>query len=183
LHNPKTIAFVVFTGGEDVTPSFYKEEPHQTTCNNLRRDMQEQQIFELALKRNIPMVGICRGSQFLCAMSGGKLVQNIRGHGGNHNVRTIDGRLISVTSTHHQMQLPPVGATVIAWAEPSLSNIYEGITPHKDIMLPEREYDCVYYPQTRALGMQYHPEYMSENSEGFLYCQELVEEYILKSPE
>ena len=125
------------------------------------------------------MAGICRGAQFLCAMAGGKLVQNITGHGGSHPVRTNDGRLISVTSTHHQMQLPPISAEVIAWAEPKRSKVYEGWTPHEGIMRPDCEYDCVYYPNIRALGMQYHPEFMSESSDGFKFCGEITKAYLL----
>ena len=172
---PDEVVLVVFTGGSDVTPSYYGEKANPHTYNNPPRDEAERKVFLLAasLKKNI--VGICRGSQFLCAMSGGKLVQHVTHHGGNHNVRTDDGRLIEVSSTHHQMQLPPEDAVPIAWAEPKRSTCYEG-PPGVEYEV-DREHDVVWYPETNSLGMQYHPEYMDKESQGFKYCQEIVERF------
>lgn len=172
---PESISLVVFTGGEDVTPSLYGEEKHPSTYHSVSRDKFEQAVFEKSIKLKKPIVGICRGSQFICAMSGGKLVQNISGHGVNHDLKTDDDRTIRVTSTHHQMQLPPKNAEPIAWAEPRRSTFYEG-APGVNYK-PELEYDVVWYPSVNALGMQYHPEYMASNSEGFLYSQELVRRF------
>lgn len=178
--NPDSICLAVFTGGCDVTPKLYNEEKHRTTYDDPQRDMFEKAIFTRLLKLGIPMVGICRGSQFLCVVSGGKLVQNLNGHTSWHMLKTNDNRTIKVSSTHHQMQLPPVSAEIIAWADPKLSKIYEGWTPTNGILTPEREYDCVYYPNTNSLGMQYHPEFMSTDSEGFQYSIELTKKYLFR---
>lgn len=173
--DPKSVALVVFTGGEDVDPKVYGEARNPKTYCNPHRDAEEMAIFKRARELNIPIVGICRGSQFLCAMAGGKLVQHLVGHSQYHNVRTDDGRLIMVSSTHHQMQLPPKDAIPLAWAEPRLSKVYEG--PAGVNYEPELEYDCVYYPNINAIGMQYHPEYMDSDTEGFQYAGELVKRY------
>ena len=104
--NPDDVILVVFTGGHDVTPAFYGEQANPQTGNLQARDVQEAAIFDKAVKLKKNIAGICRGSQFICAMSGGKLVQHVTNHGGNHNVRTDDGRLIEVTSTrHHQAEV------------------------------------------------------------------------------
>jgi gamma-glutamyl-gamma-aminobutyrate hydrolase PuuD len=169
------IVLVVFTGGADVTPALYGEKANPRTGNSPQRDEFEAKVFKRALELGKNMAGICRGSQFLCAMSGGKLVQHITGHGGNHDVRTDDGRLIQVSSTHHQMQLPPDNAVPVAWANPARSTCYEG-PPGVDYH-PDREHDVVWYPTTKGLGMQYHPEFMPQDSEGFKYCIELVKRF------
>ena len=175
------VQLVVFTGGQDVSPGYYGEKPHHTTCSSIRRDIREKIVFEWALEHKLPIAGICRGAQFLCAMAGGKLVQNITGHGRNHALKTNTGRMLNVSSTHHQMQLPPTSAIVAAWADPSLSDRYEGdISSWDGIMRPDREYDCVFYPNINAVGMQYHPEFMDEDSDGFKFCGELVRSYLLK---
>jgi GMP synthase-like glutamine amidotransferase len=95
----------------------------------------------------------------------------------SHNIKTDDDRIIRVTSTHHQMQLPPDNedADIIAWAETPLSDCYEG-APGVNYE-PEVEADCVFYHNTRALAMQYHPEFMDTDSEGFQYAGELVERF------
>jgi len=173
--DPEAIALVVFTGGEDVTPSFYGAEANPRTYNNPRRDAFEKKVFDRAVELGLPIAGICRGSQFLCAMSGGKLAQHITHHGGSHPIVTDDGREIDVTSTHHQMQMPPEEAIPIAWADPRRSKVYEG--EPGELLEPDREHDVVWYPHTNALGMQYHPEFMEKDSEGFLYSRELIERF------
>ena len=173
--DPKAVVLVVFTGGADVSPALYGAKANPKTGNWEDRDKMEKKVFEQVRELEIPIAGICRGSQFICAMSGGKLVQHITGHHGSHNVTTDDGRDIQVSSTHHQMQLPPDGAEPIAWAEPKRSDVYEG--EPGELLEPDREHDVVWYPHTKALGMQYHPEFMSEDSEGFLYSQELIERF------
>jgi len=54
------------------------------------------------------MVGICRGSQFLTVMSGGRLFQDVSGHAimGTHLIKFKDGSSLGITSTHHQMMNP-----------------------------------------------------------------------------
>lgn len=172
--------FAIFTGGEDVSPALYGEPVGMYTSYSEHRDKREKEIFEELLFEKVPMLGICRGSQFLCVMSGGKLAQHVKNHanGNQHDIKTDDDRIISVTSTHHQMQLPPNDAKVIAWAYPRLSQVYLN-GDNKPIDDVPYEYEAVYYPNTNALGCQWHPEFMQDTDEGFLYCQELVQKYLL----
>ncbi len=71
---------VCFTGGEDVNPSLYGHEKHPTTYFSIFRDTKERSYFEKALDMGIPMVGICRGGQFLNVMSGGEMYQDVSTH-------------------------------------------------------------------------------------------------------
>ena len=52
---------VVFTGGEDVTPSLYGCKKHRTTRSNLDRDKREQDIFNKINPKKQVCLGICRG--------------------------------------------------------------------------------------------------------------------------
>ena len=62
----------LFTGGQDVDPQLYGEamEPF---CGELcpARDALEQELLRQALERDKPILGICRGIQFLNAALGG----------------------------------------------------------------------------------------------------------------
>ena len=64
----------LFTGGQDVDPQLYGEamEPF---CGELcpARDALEQELLRQALERDKPILGICRGIQFLNAALGGTL--------------------------------------------------------------------------------------------------------------
>lgn len=164
---------VLFTGGEDVSPDLYHEAVGKYTQNNPRRDIAEQIIFEYCFANKKPMIGVCRGSQFLCVMAGGKLVQHISGHGGrNHEVETIDGRSFFVSSTHHQMQLPPVGAKLMAWSKEKLSKTY--LDGNNEELNIQTEVEAVYYPNINAFAVQYHPEFMHWGEDGVQYFLEQI---------
>jgi GMP synthase-like glutamine amidotransferase len=179
-HDPESIALVVFTGGADVSPSLYGEEAATATHCVPRRDIYESISFQRAKTLNLPMVGICRGSQFLNVMAGGKLCQHLDGHNIWHDMTIIGNRNFEVSSTHHQMMLPPPDAKVIGWSTRKRSYVYLGEGNKALKPTPKIEYEVIYWPNLRAIGMQYHPEAMQENSRGFRFAAELVKKYLLE---
>lgn len=69
---------ILLSGGEDVHPLFYGEPP-LTKLQTLspERDRWELELFKQAMKKNIPLLGICRGSQIINVALGGTLYQDI----------------------------------------------------------------------------------------------------------
>lgn len=67
-----------FTGGVDVDPALYGAEKHEK-CGELHplRDSLEKMAFEKALASGKPILGVCRGAQFINVMLGGALYQDI----------------------------------------------------------------------------------------------------------
>jgi gamma-glutamyl-gamma-aminobutyrate hydrolase PuuD len=152
---------VVFTGGADVSPELYGEkltDAHPKTRFNKSRDNRDMQLYADALQMRIPMVGICRGAQFLHVMNGGKLYQDVDGHQTSHSIRTADNLTIdAVTSTHHQMVMSNDRMVVLATARQSTERwidkrVSERSAKHDDI-------EAFLYPETLCLGIQGHPEY------------------------
>jgi gamma-glutamyl-gamma-aminobutyrate hydrolase PuuD len=174
---PDKISLVVFTGGADISPSLYGHKPSVGTFCMPHRDVYELLAYRYARKHNLPLAGICRGAQFLCAMAGGTLYQHVTGHSERHTILTWDDRIMYVTSTHHQMQNPPPDAKVLAWSNERRSTVYIGEDDQR-VEAPQKEYECVYYPNINAVGMQYHPEAMSEVSPGFQFAGELVDRFL-----
>jgi gamma-glutamyl-gamma-aminobutyrate hydrolase PuuD len=74
----------LFTGGEDVDPKFYRHSRNSKTGSNIKRDEFESAMYNYSMLRNIPCLGICRGSQFLTVMNGGKLFQHVTNHTKDH---------------------------------------------------------------------------------------------------
>lgn len=171
------VGLVVFTGGEDVSPILYNEPTRIGTHCDINRDKEEVFAFSIASRLKLPLAGICRGSQFLCVMAGGKLVQHLNNHGGNHNITLWDKRVVNVSSTHHQMQIPPAGAKILGWCEKKSNTYLNGYNEEINIDI---DIDIVHYPMINAIGMQYHPEYMKENSEGFKLASEVVENFLFE---
>ncbi len=69
---------IVFTGGSDIDPELYGEEPHPETFGvHRQRDDAELALLRGALERDMPVLGICRGIQVLNVGLGGDLHQHL----------------------------------------------------------------------------------------------------------
>ncbi|HKO07489.1 MAG TPA: gamma-glutamyl-gamma-aminobutyrate hydrolase family protein [Alphaproteobacteria bacterium] len=165
---------LVVTGGAfDVDPGLFgAASRHPTVKTKDRRTAFERAILEGALRRNLPVLGICGGQQLLNVVLGGTLIQHIpdeveralpheqpnpRTEAG-HTVRVAKGTLLheitgadelAVNSAHHQAA-KEVGAGVVINATAE-DGVIEGIE----------------HPGYRfCLGVQWHPEYLISPGDG-----------------
>jgi len=69
---------LILTGGGDVDPVYFNEEP-QLGLGEITpdRDRFEIMLVKAALRKNIPILGICRGAQVLNIACGGTVIQHI----------------------------------------------------------------------------------------------------------
>lgn len=67
-----------FTGGADVDPKRYGEQP-KSTCGDIQynRDTLEFKVFEKVINTSKPILAICRGAQLVNVALGGTLYQDI----------------------------------------------------------------------------------------------------------
>lgn len=181
VKNLEDADLVVFTGGEDVDPSLYNEPKHPTTGSNLNRDNYEQKMFKKAKFLRKHLIGICRGSQFLCVMAGGKLVQHQQNLSHMHDIELYDGKFLPITSTHHQAQYP-WGMTegkdfeVLGWSKRESDYHLDGKGKELSIA-SEKECEIVYYPKIKALGIQGHPEWM-DDGETIDYLRNMLDKHM-----
>ena len=177
--HPLDYSLVLFTGGEDISPALYGHtSPNRLCHNNVRRDAFEKSVFEIAERSGIRMTGICRGAQFLNVMAGGTMVHHLDGHTGSwHDITTLTGEELRVNSLHHQMMLPPPNAHVVGWSTVRRATNYFG---DKDLPIspPEKEVECVIFPNIQAAVVQYHPEMMLSTSQGFRWYNGFVKSMI-----
>lgn len=156
---------VVLTGGADISPEIYNEPKHWNTYTDPRRDEEDRKSVILATSLGIPMLGICRGAQLLCALSGGSLYQDVNCHSGNHQITHKEtGEKITTNSVHHQGMRPGKDAithwvathecTAISFDQRNGEFITEKITELAEIIT---------IPKWKAVAVQGHPEF-SPNS-------------------
>ena len=68
----------LFTGGHDVSPEIYGETPLPGLVDICRkRDAMETLVLKKAMAADKPILGICRGIQFINAVLGGSLWQDL----------------------------------------------------------------------------------------------------------
>lgn len=145
-------ALVLSGSATDVHPRTYRR-PVDSRCvePDLHRDLRDLSALRQALRDDIPVVGVCRGSQLMTILFGGDLTQHVEDHAGDrpHVVHTMDGSKIrgamgerpTVVSDHHQaVRTLGKGLRVTATAPDGLPEAIE---------VPGRKL---------ALGLQWHPE-------------------------
>ncbi len=166
---------LVLAGGPDIDPAAYREEPDPSVS----LVPTERQDFDFALargamERQMPILGICLGSQELNVVRGGSLIQDIptevEGHlnhrqvtvaqlrSGVHPIELLPGtalariyggpRTIEVNSAHHQAS-DVLGEGLVATARAS-DGVVEAF---EDPGLPF------------LIGVQYHPEIQNAPAE------------------
>lgn len=168
---------VVFTGGADVSPIMYNEPAHPSTWSQSQRDAIEAGIYQDCIAAAVPMVGICRGGQFLNVMNGGRMWQDVDHHAihGTHEAQClISEEVVDVTSTHHQMMIPADDGQVVMYAylsnwRTTMQNGYASTQKRGD---DEPDVEAVYYEKTSCLCYQPHPEYVDGNEEHFFMMLE-----------
>ncbi len=132
---------LIIAGGRDVDPSNYSQEAApETTDTRLSQDHWEIALIKEAKRRNIPVLGICRGHQLIAVAHGGSLYQHLpttspfESHGawgGNwskHVVEVMGGTSLAsildghciVNSAHHQGVSDPGTLTINARSEDGL---------------------------------------------------------------
>ena len=159
----QNVSGLILSGGGDIDPVHYNEDVHpKTEPPNAARDEFELTLCRLALEMDIPLLGICRGSQVLNTACGGILIQHIDNHRCArdpqqpnlcwqtylHSVK-LQGKLreiigkdeIRVNSIHHQV----VG-------KPGTDVYINAITDDEIIEAIEVK------GKKFALGVQWHPE-------------------------
>lgn len=185
--NINDVDLVYFGGGQDVHPALYGHKNVASMVGHLPslRDVFERQVFQDAVDLNIPIFGICRGAQLLCALSGGSLVQDVEGHaGGDHmlsGVRLDTARveeLFPIPSTHHQMMnIDNVqAADLLAWTPPRSRKYTRDINkaPHRN---GQYDPEIVFFRNTAALAVQGHPEYYDTDSITSMCIREMIKNY------
>ncbi|HNY38807.1 MAG TPA: gamma-glutamyl-gamma-aminobutyrate hydrolase family protein [Bryobacteraceae bacterium] len=149
---------LVLGGGRDVDPRIYGESPLDATDQpDEPRDSMECRLLDDALRRDAPILAICRGVQLLNVHLGGTLHQHIEGHSKVVHPVVIDpdsllSRAAGATaytalSRHHQSlkQLAP-GARITATA-------------------PDSTIEAIEFDGPRfLLAVQWHPEDQFETS-------------------
>lgn len=176
LSAPENFDLVLFTGGADVSPKLYDDTSPDGYCyTNANRDIEEIEVFDVALKHGVLMAGICRGVQFLNVMHGGKMMHHLDGHTGpNHRMASpVLADNIIVNTLHHQMIMPSEKAYVIGWSPNRLSSVYFGAAD-KEVEYNGLEIEAAIFPEIRALGVQYHPEMMDKGSSGYAFFYNMV---------
>ena len=179
----KSVDGIILTGGNDVFPLLYGEEPKEKLGEIFpERDKFDSLLIRYAITYEKPIFGICRGMQIINVECGGSLYQDLsydenvkikhfqkaRAHTPTHSISVATNCFLSdiypegigfINSYHHQTinQLAP-GFSTIAKSTDGVIEAIENISN-----------------KTFIIGVQWHPEMMAINDE---LAQKLFKKFI-----
>jgi len=172
------INFLVLFGGEDISTYWYKQMPVKAhaSATPSNREYIEEVLVTACLEKKIPILGICRGAQFMCCLLGGSLWQHVEGHEGRDHTMNIGGLIRNTNSYHHQMMIPTSEMEVLAYVGPPISVSKWGETKFLECDEPEPE--IVYHRSKKVLMIQGHPEWVDEEHDLFEITKDLIKELL-----
>lgn len=150
---------LILWGGTDIGTIWYGQPALSTTQTpNIERDTLEFNLVEKAKREDVPVIGVCRGGQLLCVANGGTLIQHVPKHQNNsHPILTYDDKIFKhVAADHHQVMVP-TGEFII------YATSYDDYIP-----------EIVYWPKTKCLAVQPHPEWMNKDHPFNLWLNDLI---------
>lgn len=162
----------LFTGGADISPSLYGEEPLPCTgrcvCD---REAMEKGLLEAALKKGKPVLGICRGMQFLNVAMGGSLYQDLLAfhpEAGDHWQKEPyetcfhANRIFEGTPLHQAVQVSTL--RVNSMHHQGIKHLASSLAPMA--VSEDGVIEAVYAPDYDFVwGVQWHPEFLCGQDE------------------
>lgn len=147
---------LILSGGNDVIVDRAESEKYKLSA---MRNLQEKKMLNLAIKMKIPVLGICRGMQFINYYFGGAITKDVGAVTGSpsshaktvHPVNIEDARLVSL--------LKKKTTKVNSYHRQGLFG--DQVSPHLRIAARSSADDVIealYHPSLPIMGMQWHPE-------------------------
>lgn len=166
---------LIIHGGSDIHPSLYNKgrSLHSGASDKpSTRDLIEWALLQKQIQLGNQIIGICRGAQMLCAAAGGYLIQHVTGHGGSHNVKTFDDKVLPVNSIHHQMMQPQgTKHKLLAWSEHNRSSVYFDVDEKVNVDI---EPELIHFTEIKGFAPQWHPEMMRADHPANKYLMEYI---------
>lgn len=157
---------LVLSGGTHVHPERYGQEPKVTARYDRMRDATDQSLLEQAERIGIPVLGICRGAQFINVFHNGSLCQNVTPLRMNTRHRPLllplqTVRLVESSRLREVMESPVIGANRIH------SQTIKRLGRNLRVTAVDNDLFVQAIENTRGqwlMGIQWHPEYLLYHS-------------------
>lgn len=151
---------LVLSGGADLGPQLYGEQPGPMTVSRADRDTSELLLTRAALAVDLPILGVCRGMQLLAVAAGGRLHQHLPEELGHEKHRPAPG-----VYGEHEASFTPGSRIAGLMGDDLAIHCYhhQGVADSGTLTVTGRTEDglieAVEDPAHRfVLGVQWHPE-------------------------
>lgn len=159
------VDLVILVGGGDAPGEYFDRDIAEQKQD--QRNFLEHSLVDNAMEKGIPIIGICRGMQVLNGCFGGRLTRSSESKGEigkTHKVNTFDGYTLDVNSFHQDVI-----------KKDHMSSMFDVVAMHENGVNVEAMLNI----ERRILGIQWHPERMTDGDRSKEYTDYLIRQYIL----
>lgn len=170
------IKAIIISGGGDINPELCAKKPLQPDTNTITgyespeyseaRDRTERELLDIAVKKRIPVLGICRGFQFINVYFGGSIIQDIKAQLGSS---------VNHVASVHELSIVSKDIRALLGNDKIMVNSYNNHGITSQTLSPELRafaiseadgvIEGIYHPKLPIAGIQWHPERKSPDDE------------------
>lgn len=147
---------IILSGGNDINPKLYGKKLREDISVSNERDYREKSLVDISIRKKLPILGICRGMQFINVFFKGELinikkelVDHIEHIHSNHKIDVTNDKAIETLGKKFEVN--------------SFHNygIYKDGMSHKlrsFAVASDGIIEGIYHPLLPIAGIQWHPE-------------------------
>ncbi|UCD03748.1 MAG: gamma-glutamyl-gamma-aminobutyrate hydrolase family protein [Candidatus Woesearchaeota archaeon] len=151
------ISGVILSGGNSVRPKNYGGEEYKSDDFSEERDEIEKNMLKTSIEKNLPVLGICRGMQFINVFFNGKLISNIK--------EEIESKIEHVAKTHKIKIIDEVVKKELC-KEANVNSYHNQGVNSKTLSSELKPFaiaedgiiEGIFHPKLPIAGIQWHPE-------------------------
>jgi gamma-glutamyl-gamma-aminobutyrate hydrolase PuuD len=150
---------IILTGGTDIENELIHAEHSTRKAKCQGRSAVEWQLLEMAVDLNLPVLGICRGMQFINLFFGGDVILNID--------KTLPGA-VQHAGSDHKLLITDVEFQDLMKCNSLPVNSFHNHGLSKDSIAPglyefaecaeDKSVEGIFHPSYPIMGIQWHPE-------------------------
>lgn len=150
---------IILSSGNDVNPAMYGSNEKSESVS-VERDLTEKKLIDISIKKGLPVLGMCRGMQFINVFFGGGLI----------DIKKSLSKIVHVASTH-RIIIKNAGAAKLVGNSFDVNSYHNnGISKNtlsKELRAFAESYDGliegIYHPKLPIAAIMWHPERKSPN--------------------
>ncbi len=156
----------ILSGGNDINPQQLGNSSINGLSISEKRDQVESAILKFAIDRKVPVLGICRGMQFINAHFGGDIQFNINSSASSSEA-LVGRRIFHAPTFGNSSEHLVILDKDLCGRDEALVNSYhnhglkkEDISKELNIFAqsPDGVIEGIYHPNYPIAGIQWHPE-------------------------
>lgn len=153
---------IILSGGNTINPKLYGSSLQEQSVS-IERDATEKKILEIAVTKRIPVLGICRGMQFINVFFGGKL----------ENIKDSVARALNHSPQGGISAIHKIKFSVPDFGKEAEVNSYHNFGVTKNAVSSELKVfaessdgviEGIYHPKLPIAGIEWHPERKSPDT-------------------